>query len=68
MTYGERTLVDMRAALLNDSFEVALWAKNMTDESYVNSQALQPSLDGNRAIDAYQGDGRRVGVTATYRF
>jgi len=68
MTYGERTLVDMRAAILNDRYEIALWAKNMFDEEYVSSQALQPGFDGNRRIDAYQGNGQRYGVTATVRF
>lgn len=68
MEYGERTLVDMRAAIYNDQYEIALWAKNLFDDEYVVAQALQPGFDGNRRIDAYQANGRRFGVTATYSF
>jgi len=66
--YGERTLVDLRAAIYNEQYEIALWAKNAFDDEYVVSQALQPGFDGNRRIDAYQGNGRRFGITATYNF
>ncbi len=68
LEYGERTLVNMRAAIYTDEFELALWGKNIFDEEYIAAQALQPGLDGNRRIDAYQGNGRRYGVTATWRF
>jgi iron complex outermembrane receptor protein len=68
MTYGERTLVNLRLAVLNDSWEVAIWGKNIFDEEYVSSQALQPGFDGGRRIDAYQGNGARYGITGAYRF
>ena len=68
LEYGERTLVDMRAAIYKDDFELALWGKNIFDDSYVTAQALQPGFDGARRIDAYQGNGRRYGLTATWRF
>ncbi len=68
LTYGERTLVNMRAALQNENIEFALWAKNLFDEEYVAAQALQPGFDGGRRIDAYQGNGRRFGITGTFRF
>ncbi len=68
LEYGERTLVDLRVAVYQEAYEIAFWAKNVFDDEYVNAQALQPGLDGNRRIDAYQGNGRRFGVTGTYRF
>ena len=68
LTYGERTVVNTRAGIGNESYEIALWAKNLFDEEYVSSQSLQPGFDGVRRIDVYQGDGRRFGVTGTLRF
>lgn len=68
LEYGERTLVDMRTAIYTDDFELALWTKNLFDDEYVPAQALQPGFDGGRRIDAYQGNGRRYGLTATWRF
>ena len=68
LTYGERTLVNLRLAVLTDSWEIAFWGKNLLDEEYLAAQALQPAFDGVRRIDTYQGDGARYGVTGTFRF
>lgn len=68
MEYGERTLVDFRAAIYNEQYEIALWGKNIFDDEYASAQALQPGFDGQRRIDAYQGNGSRFGLTATYNF
>ena len=72
----ERSLVNMRAAIRNEAWELALWARNLFDEGYVTGQSQEPRQtnqgDGAffslRTTAGYQGDGRIVGASAIWSF
>lgn len=68
---GERTLTNVRLSLSKDNYNVALWANNLFDKTYVANSINQPRA-GYPSVytipEIYLGEGRRVGVTlsATY--
>jgi iron complex outermembrane receptor protein len=69
--FGERTLTNVRLAVENDQFSVALWATNLFDEQYVANSINQPRAGLPFAYslnEIYLGEGRRIGVTASVRF
>ncbi len=72
----ERSLVNARAAIHNNSFEFALWATNLFDEGYVTGQSHEPRQTNSGGFDnftmrttaGFQGDGRIVGGSVIYHF
>lgn len=70
-SFGERTLTNLRVALDNDVYSIAAWVTNVTDEQYNANVIQQPrnySIGTQRILEAYRGDGRRFGVTASAKF
>ncbi len=70
-SFGERTLTNLRLALENDTYSIAAWVTNLTDEKYNTNVIQQPrlySVGTQRIMEVYQGEGRRFGVTATAKF
>ncbi len=68
---GSRTLTNVRLSLSKENYNVALWANNLFDKSYVANSINQPRAGFPSAYtipEIYLGEGRRVGVTvsATY--
>jgi iron complex outermembrane receptor protein len=61
----ERTLVNARAAITGDKWEVALWARNLFDEEYVSSSLF---LGFSNGYTAFLGRQQQLGLTATYAF
>lgn len=61
----ERTLVNARAAVTGEKWEVALWARNLFDEEYVSSSLF---LGFSNGYTAFLGQQRQFGLTATYNF
>ena len=70
LKYGKRNLLDMRVAFENEQWSLVLWGTNLTDAEYVTAGAYQPrSFTGlDYAFDFVQSEGRRMGVSAAYRF
>ncbi|MEN7341751.1 MAG: TonB-dependent receptor [Pseudomonadota bacterium] len=63
---GSRDLIDFRAGLVNDTWELIAWARNLGDENYVNF-ADDRSAIGIPTTQAF-GAPRTYGVTARFRF
>jgi iron complex outermembrane receptor protein len=62
------SLLNLRLALqARDNWELALWAKNVTDEEYW-VHAIDPSYGSDLAASGIQGNPRTYGVTAAYRW
>jgi iron complex outermembrane receptor protein len=61
-TLPDRTLVNASFGFFNDRYSVQLWARNLTDEEYISSARMQSP---NLAWNAYLGERRTIGVTAT---
>jgi iron complex outermembrane receptor protein len=69
------TFVNLRLGVASESFDVAVWAKNLFDNtdpyiisslSLFNASALQPGPA--TGMFSKPNEGRTVGVTATYRY
>lgn len=70
-SFGERTLANLRLALESDQYSIAAWVTNLTDEKYNANVIQQPRLytvGTQRVMEVYQGEGRRIGLTATAKF
>ncbi|AUN32172.1 TonB-dependent receptor [Niveispirillum cyanobacteriorum] len=70
-TFGERTLTNLRLALESDTYSIAAWATNLTDEKYNANIIQQPrnyNVGTQRIMEVYHGEGRRFGVTASAKF
>lgn len=70
-SFGERTLTNLRLALESETYSIAAWATNLTDEKYNANIIQQPrnySVGTQRIMEVYQGEGRRFGVTASAKF
>lgn len=61
----ERTLVNGRFGITGEHWEVALWAKNLFDETYVSNSLF---LGFSNAYVAFLGEQRTYGLTARYSF
>lgn len=70
-SFGERTLTNLRLALESDTYSIAAWVTNLTDERYNANVIQQPrnySVGTQRIMEIYPGEGRRFGVTASAKF
>jgi iron complex outermembrane receptor protein len=68
-SFGERTLLDLRAGLRRAPWSVELWATNLGDERYVRAMATrQPQFFPTtpRPQDLVHGEERRLGITLRY--
>lgn len=71
ISYGKRTLTNARLNFSNDQIGVSLWATNLFDKTYVQNSINQPRLGVPFAFiipEVYLGEGRRMGVTATFKY
>jgi iron complex outermembrane receptor protein len=69
--FGQRTLTNFRVGVDNGKFNVAVWANNVFDVTYAQNSINQPRAGIPFAFvipEIYLGEGRRMGVTAGYRF
>ena len=66
-TIPERTLLGARAGLDWDNVNISLWAKNLTDESYVSNAYVVLIPFGN-TYQTFYGPRRSFGMTARYSF
>jgi len=67
--FGQRTLVDARLSYDLGAWELALWGRNLGDEHYVRALSSRGQIyfpTSPRPLDAIYGDGRRIGLSATY--
>lgn len=62
----DREMIDLRAGIVNDEWELIAWTKNLTDELYVNF-ADDRSAIGIPRTQAF-GAPRTYGLTARYKF
>jgi len=61
-------IVNARIGITNEKLDIALWAKNLTDEGNVTSQIRQPRLnDFSLPTTVIEANLRQVAVTVTYR-
>jgi iron complex outermembrane receptor protein len=61
-------IVNARVGLANQNWDIALWAKNLTDEGNVTSQIRQPRLnDFSLPTTVIEANLRQVALTVTYR-
>jgi hypothetical protein len=44
-----------------------MWGENLTDEHYPTSVIVRSQLDVPYSFDVTQSNGRRVGITTSYR-
>jgi iron complex outermembrane receptor protein len=71
ISYGKRTLTNARLNFANDQIGVSLWATNLFDKTYVQNSINQPRAGLPFAFivpEVYLGEGRRMGVTATFKY
>ena len=62
------SVVNARLGLTNDTWDIALWAKNLFDEGYVTSQIRQPRLnDFVSPTTVIEANLRQVALTVAYR-
>ncbi len=66
-TIESRTLLNMRAGLSREHWELELWVKNLTDEEYVSNAFYIPSPFFVDYVPTY-GNRRRVGVALNFMF
>lgn len=69
-SFGHRTLLQARLEWRGEHWAVALWGRNLTDETYIRGLATrQPAFYRSepRPLDLVYGDGRRWGATVSYR-
>ena len=69
LSYGERTLLDVRLTLPLGRFTLALWGTNLTNARYAAVAAgRQPQFYTGipRPSDLILGEGRRVGLTLSF--
>ena len=55
--------VNLRLGYQGESFDIAVWGKNILDEEYLNMKL--PFIGGEHSVD---GQPRTIGMTVTYRF
>ena len=71
---GKIELVNAQVGFETDNFTISAWVKNLFDVKYVARVTTTPSiidgapLTGVSQSRIYQGEGRTVGVRASYRF
>jgi iron complex outermembrane receptor protein len=71
ITYGKRTLTNLRLGVSNDRFGIAFWATNLFDKVYAQNSINQPRAGLPFAFnvpEVYLGEGRRLGVTLSAKY
>jgi iron complex outermembrane receptor protein len=71
ISFGKRTLTNIRLGVDNGHFNVALWANNLFNTTYTQNSINQPRAGIPFAFvipEVYLGEGRRMGITAGYKF
>ncbi|MEM1090851.1 MAG: TonB-dependent receptor [Pseudomonadota bacterium] len=66
--FPSRTVANLRTGLEFGNIDVALWARNLTDEKYASNALTIIQAAGSNLQGAYYGERRTYGITATYRF
>jgi hypothetical protein len=67
---GERTLLDGRLGIARAGLLVELWGSNLTDANYIRAVASRPAVffpTSPRPQDLIYGEGRRFGLTVSFR-
>ena len=68
-TYGPRTIVNLRAGIETDSYNVALFVNNLTNDHTPEITSVNARLsDFQGDLDGYLPLGRMFGITAGYKF
>ena len=68
--YGARTLLGAQLQLRRGDWLLAVWGANLTNTQYVRAAASRGNVyfpTTPRPLDLLYGDGRRIGVTATFQ-
>ena len=71
ITFGSRTLTNARLGFANDQISISLWANNLFDKTYTANAINQPRAGVPFAFvipEVYLGEGRRIGITAGFKF
>ncbi|TSB01670.1 TonB-dependent receptor [Sphingorhabdus contaminans] len=71
ITFGNRTLTNVRLGFSNDRFSIALWGNNIFNKVYAANAINQPraGLPVSFVVpEVYLGELRRFGVTASAKF
>jgi iron complex outermembrane receptor protein len=71
ITFGKRTLANVRLGFSNDQFSIALWGNNIFNKVYAANAINQPRAGLPVAFlvpEIYLGETRRMGVTASMKF
>lgn len=71
ISFGKRTLTNLRIGASNDRFGISLWATNLFDKTYVQNTINQPRAGLPFAFivpEVYLGEGRRLGVTLSAKY
>ncbi|MFK7954601.1 MAG: TonB-dependent receptor [Lysobacterales bacterium] len=67
--FPSRTVTNFRTGIsFSNNIDVALWARNLTDERYASNALTIVQAAGANLQGAYFGERRTYGLTATYRF
>ena len=62
------TLVGARIGVENDIYNISLWARNLTDKTYITNVDNQVRISNINMIVPDEGLGRIIGVTARVKF
>ena len=71
ISYGKRTLTNLRVSVSSERFGIALWATNLFAKTYVQNSINQPRAGLPFAFlvpEVYLGEGRRFGVTLSAKY
>ncbi|MFM2409268.1 MAG: hypothetical protein RL481_96 [Pseudomonadota bacterium] len=71
ITFGKRTLANVRIGFENDQFSIALWGNNIFNKVYTSNAINQPRAGLPLAFvvpEIYLGETRRLGVTGSIKF
>jgi outer membrane receptor protein involved in Fe transport len=62
------SITNVRAGIINERYEVAVWARNLFDEDYLTAVSFQPRFNQGAITDTTQGFGATFGLTARVNF
>lgn len=71
ISFGKRTLTNLRLTFSNDQYTVSLWGKNVFDTKYVVNSIVQPRAGLPITLqvpELYLGETRRFGISAGVKF
>lgn len=61
-------IANVRAGVLNERFELSVWARNVFDENYLTAVSLQPRFHTGGITDTTHGNLRMWGITGRINF